>query len=139
MNHGRWIRSLAAALCALGLLVGASLAGAEVSAPQAGAWKGKTKQGYPVYFRVGSDRTVANFRFTYREPICGEQSPHITETSLTIDEAGHFGGTIQTYYLEFEGTFTAPDRVQGKIIALEHTGLPGCLGKVVSFTAYPRN
>jgi len=29
--------------------------------------------------------------------------------------------------------------VQGKIIALEHTGVPGCLRKVVSFTAYPRN
>jgi len=137
MRHGRWIRNLAAAFCALALPGGASLASAEVSEPQAGAWKGKTKQGYPVYFRVGSDRTVSNFRFTYREPICGVQSPHITDVSLGIDEAGHFGGTIQTYYLEFEGTFTAPDRVQGNIISLEHTGLPGCLRTVVAFSASP--
>ena len=139
MSHGRWIRNLAVAFCALGLLGGANLASAEVTAPQAGAWKGKTKQGYPVYFRVGSDRTVANFRFTYREPICGEQSSHLPDASLSIDEAGHFGGTIETYYLEFEGNFTAPNRVQGKIISLEHTGVPGCLRKVVGFTAYPRN
>lgn len=137
MSHGRWIRNLAAAFCALALLSGASLASAEVTAPQAGAWKGKTKQGYAVYFRVGSDRTVTNFRFTYREPICGVQSPHITDATLSIDEAGHFGGTIETYYLEFEGTFTAPDRVQGNIISLEHTGVPGCLRKVVAFTASP--
>ena len=137
MSRGRWIRNLAAAFCVLAFPSGASLASAEVTAPQAGAWKGMTKQGYAVSFQVGSDRTVSNFRFTYREPICGVQSPHITDVSLGIDEAGHFGGTIQTYYLEFEGTFTAPDQVQGKLISLEHTGVPGCLRTVVAFTASP--
>lgn len=128
-------------LAAVGLAlasIAAAPAGAEAVDPVAGAWKGKTKQSFPVYFRVAGDRTVTNIRFSYRESVCGKQSPHDPTTVLSIDGAAHFGGAIYSGRLEFEGTFAAPNRVQGKLIALETTGLPGCLRQVVGFTAQPR-
>ena len=136
-RHGRLV-VLAIALCALGCLGSAGMAGAEASSPgELGAWKGKTKQGFPVYFRVTSEG-VTNVRFTYRESICGKQSPHDPTTTLGIDEAAHFAGAIYSGRLEFEGTFLSPTQVKGKLIALETTGLPGCLRQVVGFTASPR-
>lgn len=114
------------------------MAGAEGPSPaEMGAWKGKTKQGFPVYFEVTS-AGVTNIRFTYRESICGKQSPHDPTTTLAIDEADHFGGAIYSGRLEFEGTFLSPTKAKGKLIALESTGLPGCLRQVVGFTAGPR-
>jgi hypothetical protein len=138
MRTRRKICCVAVVICALGLLGSAGLAGAEGTEPVAGAWKGKTKQGFFVYFRVASDHTVTNIRFTYRESICGKQSPHDPTTKLSIDEAGQFGGAIYSARLEFEGTFVTAKRVKGKLIALETTGLPGCLRQVVEFSAQPR-
>ncbi len=57
---------------------------------------------------------------------------------LGVDESGHFRGTIDPNRIELEGTFVAPDRVKGKVIALETTGLPGCLRRVVEFSAHPK-
>jgi len=124
-------------LCALVLTVGLGLASAAGTEPVEGGWKGKTKQGYFVYFGV-SEGAVVNVRLTFREVICGKQTVHLPESRLEIDEAGHFGGALVPNRLEFEGTFVAPDRVKGKIISLETTGLPGCTRKVVGFNAHPR-
>lgn len=124
-------------LCALVLAVGASLAGAAGTEAVEGGWKGKTKQGYFVYFGVGGG-AVVNVRLTFREVICGKQSVHLPKLRLEIDEAGHFGGTLVPNRLEFEGNFVAPGQVKGKIISFETSGLPGCTRKVVSFSAHPR-
>jgi len=106
-------------------------------APEEGGWKGKTKQEFYVYFGVG-EGAVKNVRLTFREVVCGKQSVHLPESRLAIDEAGHFAGALVPNRLEFEGTFVAPDRVSGKIVSLETTGLPGCTRKVVGFNARPR-
>jgi hypothetical protein len=81
---------------------------------------------------------VKNVRLTFREVVCGKQSVHLPQSRLAIDEAGHFAGELVPNRLEFEGTFVAPDRVSGKIVSLETTGLPGCTRKVVGFSARPR-
>jgi len=131
----RRFAGLTLALCALVLMVG--MGSAAGIAPEEGGWKGKTKQGFYVYFGVG-EGTVKNVRLTFREVVCGKQSLHLPESRLTIDEAGHFAGALVPNRLELEGTFVAPDRVSGKIVSLETTGLPGCTRKVVGFNARPR-
>jgi hypothetical protein len=131
---GRWFAVLALALCTLVFTVGVgSAAGTQ---PVEGAWKGKTKQGFFVYFGV-RESVVTNVRLTYREPVCGEQSVHRRKVRLPIDEAGHFAGAVVPERIEFEGSFVAPDKVSGKITSAETTGLPGCTRKVVSFSARP--
>lgn len=124
------------AMCALALMTGPSVAGAAGIEPVEGAWKGKTRQGYSVYFGVSAGGVV-NVRFTYREVICGKSSVHERTSRLEIDEAGHFSSSLGPH-LEFEGTFVAPNRVNGKIIYLGTEFAPHCMRKVVGFTAYPR-
>jgi hypothetical protein len=118
--------------------VGASLAPAVEAGPAEGGWKGKTNQGFYVYFGV-SGGAVTNIKVTFREAVCGKQSVRLREARLAIDEAGHFGGAVILNRLEFEGDFLAPGKVKGKIVSLETTGLPGCTRKVVPFTAHPRS
>lgn len=128
---------LLAIVCALVVVSGVTLAGAAGVAPEEGGWKGKTKQGFYVYFGVG-EGVVKNVRLTFREVICGKQSVHLPQARLAIDEAGRFAGALVPNRLELEGVFVAPDRVSGKIVSLETTGLPGCTRKVVGFSAHPR-
>jgi len=137
MSKGARSGRVVTILCALVLTVGLGLASAAGTEPVEGGWKGKTKQGYFVYFGVG-EGAVFNVRLTFREVICGKQSVHLPMSRLEIDEAGHFGGELVPNRLEFEGTFAAPGQVKGKIISLETTGLPGCTRKVVGFNAHPR-
>lgn len=136
---GKGLRSgrVVMVLCALVLTVGLGLASAAGTETVEGGWKGKTKQGYFVYFGV-REGAVVNVRVTFREAVCGKQSVHLPNSRLEIDDAGHFGGALVPNRLEFEGTFVAPDQVKGKIISLETTGLPGCTRKVVGFNAHPR-
>jgi hypothetical protein len=127
-------------LCALGLLGSGSLAGAEGTEPVAGGWKGKTKQGFPVYFGVREGPTVANVRITYRDAICGKASPKNPTLTMPVDEYGHFSGTVYPANggVEIEGTFTGPRSMKGAIVAGEASGLPGCLGGRFPFTAHPK-
>ena len=124
---------IAFALCLL--LVGVSSAAA--AAPTEGGWKGKTNQGFYVYFGV-SGGAVTNIQVTFREAVCGKQSVRLRDARLAIDEAGHFGGAVIPNRLEFEGVFLTPGKVKGRIVSLETTGLPGCTRKVVPFTAHLR-
>lgn len=137
MNLRRRLRC-SLAFCAVFLALGAALASAAV-APTAeeGGWKGKTDQGFHVYFGVRGT-TAANFRLTIREVICGKQAVHLPDSKLSIDEAGHFEGALIPNRLEINGTFVAPDRVKGTIVSLETTGLPGCTRKAVQFSAHPK-
>jgi hypothetical protein len=129
----------AALLCSLGLLAGAAHAGAEGTEPVAGGWKGKTKQGFPIYFGVREGPTVTNVRITYKDAICGKASPKNPTLTMTVDEDGHFSGILYPANggVEFEGTFTGPSSMKGAIVAGEDSGLPGCLGGRFPFTAHP--
>jgi hypothetical protein len=134
MRISRWSAVFALVLCALVCSLGVGAAAG--TQPVEGAWKGKTKQGFFVYFAV-REGAVANVRLTYREPICGEQSLHRRKAQLPIDESGSFAGPLVPERVDFEGTFVAPGKVTGRIVSHETTGLPGCLRKVVSFSAHP--
>lgn len=119
-------------------LLGAGLASAAETAPVEGGWKGRTSQGFDVYFGVRGG-AVTNVKVTFREVVCGKQSVRVRDARLAIDEAGHFEGAVIPNRLEFEGDFLAPGKVRGKIVSLETTGLPGCTRKVVPFSAHPRS
>ncbi len=125
------------AACLL-LLCGGGLANAAEAGPAEGGWKGKTNQGFYVYFGVDGG-AVINIKVTFREVVCGKQSVRLRKARLAIDEDGHFGGAVIPNRLEFEGDFVAPGKVKGQIVSLETTGLPGCTRKVVPFTAHSRS
>jgi hypothetical protein len=125
------------ALCLAFLVFGVAFASAAAPTAEEGGWKGKTTQGFQIYFGVRGD-TVANFRVTIREVVCGKQTVHLPDSKLSIDEAGHFEGTLVPNRLEINGTVMAPNRVEGKIISLETTGLPGCTRQSAKFSAHPK-
>lgn len=126
--------SFVAVLIALALASGTGVAQAEAVAPVEGAWKGETSAGLPVSFEVEGGRVV-NTRFRFRWGFCGTFESHDPRASLEIDESGHWlfqdprGQTL-------EGTFVAPDRVEGKIVSVERQ-LPGCPRTEATFTAAP--
>jgi hypothetical protein len=130
----------AALLCSLSLLAAVGHAGAEGTEPVTGGWKGKTKQGFPIYFGVREGPTVTNVRLTYRDTICGKASPKNPTLTMTVEEDGHFSGIVYPANggVEIEGTFTGPSSLKGAIVAGEDSGLPGCLGGTFPFTAHPK-
>jgi hypothetical protein len=102
--------------------------------PVEGAWQGETSAGLPVHFGVAGGR-VLNTRFQFDWGFCGTYGSHDERANLAIDPAGHWtfedprGQTL-------EGTFVAPDRVEGKVISVERE-LPGCPRTEATFTAAP--
>ncbi|MBS1844084.1 MAG: hypothetical protein JST53_06660 [Actinobacteria bacterium] len=118
----------------------AALAGAEGTEPVPGGWKGKTKQGFPVYLGVREGPSVTNVRITYKDDICGKASPKNPTLTMAVDENGHFSGVVYPANggVEIEGTFTGPTTLKGAIVAGESSGLPGCLGGRFPFTAHPK-
>jgi hypothetical protein len=127
----------AAALAAVLVLALGASADAEEPAsvpPAEGSWKAETSAGLPVYFGVAGGR-VLNTRFRFRWGFCGVFESHDPSANLEIDAAGHWqydDPRGQT----FEGTFVAPDRVEGKVISVERM-LPGCPRTEATFTATP--
>jgi hypothetical protein len=73
MRRHRLLGCGAIVLCAL--LGSVGLAGAEGTEPVTGGWKGKTKQGFPIYLGLREGPTVTNVRITYKDAICGKASP----------------------------------------------------------------
>lgn len=136
MRFRRRLRSCLA-LCAALFAFGAAFASAAAPTVEEGGWKGKTSQGYYVYFGARAE-SVVNFRLTIRESICGKQSVHLPKAALVIDEAGHFEGDLIPNRLQINGIFLSPSKVKGTIVSLETTGLPGCTRKAVQFTAHPK-
>jgi hypothetical protein len=120
-------------LSILVLTIGASGAEAE-GVPAEGSWEGETSAGLPVHFGVAGGRVV-NTRFSFRWGFCGTFTSHDGSASVQIDSTGHWayddprGQTL-------EGTFVAPDRVEGKVISVERQ-LPGCPRTEATFTAAP--
>lgn len=131
---------LGTALCALVLAGAAASAQAEGIEPGVGGWKGKTAQSLPIYFGVREGSVVTNVRINYRDAICGKVSIHKRNLRLTVDESGHFAGIAYPANggVEIEGSFTGPSSVKGRIVAGESSGLPGCSGASISFTAHPK-
>ena len=127
--------------CAIVLISGSAQAGAAGAEPTIGAWKGKTAQGFPIFFAVREGGVVANVRLTYKDVICGKANIHEREVTLSIEESGHFAGVVYPGNggVELEGTFTGPGQVTGKIVAGESSGLPGCVGGTFSFKAGPKS
>lgn len=124
----RVIASLAAVLV---LTLGAS-ARAQAAVPMEGSWKGESSAGLPLSFGAQGGKVV-NLRFKFKWGFCGTFES--SGNSAAIDADGHWvfedprGQTV-------EGTFTAPDQVEGKIVSLERE-LPGCPHTEATFTAVP--
>jgi hypothetical protein len=129
------MRLMSGFVVALALAGGAALAAAVSVEPVEGGYKGRTAQGLPVYFGVREGRVV-NTRFTFRWSYCGKHTAHEARASLEIDAAGHF--LLDEGRSQFEGTFVAPDRVEGMVIVPEHP-LAGCPLREIPFVAQPRS
>ncbi len=128
------MRSLPALLVALALLSGAAAASAEGIVPVEGDWRGETSVGLPLHFTV-EDGRVTDTQFAFRWGFCGVFESKDKSADLAIDQNGHWlfeDPRGQT----FEGTFVAPDRVEGKVVSVERQ-LPGCPRTEATFTAAP--
>ena len=122
------------AISVLVLAIGVDSAEGDGVVPVEGAWKGETSAGLSVYFGVTGGRVV-NTRFQFRWGFCGVFESHDKSANLEIDPGGHWVFEDPRGQI-FEGTFVAPDRVEGKVISVERQ-LPGCPRTEATFTAMP--
>jgi hypothetical protein len=101
-------------------------------APVEGPWHGKTSAGLPIRFEV-KDGQVTGARFRFRWGFCGTYTTQTPPTA--IDPGGHWKAedSATTYA---EGTFTAPDRAEGVVVAPGRM-TPGCPRTQATFTAEP--
>lgn len=117
----------------LSLLALAPIVKAEGIVPVEGGWVATTSAGLPVSFEV-REGNVLNAHFRFNWGFCGTYESHLPNTD-PIDAGGHWsfedsrGQTI-------EGTFVAPDRVEGTVDAVERE-LPGCPHTRATFVAAP--
>ena len=123
----------AATLCLLVLACGASVVRAEGIVPVEGGWVGTTSVGLPVSFEVKEGNVLdAHFRFNWG--FCGTYESHLPNTD-PIDANGHWS-FLDSRGQTIEGTFVAPDRVEGTVVAVERQ-LPGCPRTQATFVAAP--
>lgn len=128
------MRAIAAVAVALLLVAGAGSARAEGAVPVESSWKGESSAALPVFFGVSGGHVV-NIRFKFEWGFCGTFELHDGYADVAPDSNGHWafedprGQTI-------EGSFVAPDRVEGKIVSVERM-LPGCPRTEATFTAMP--
>lgn len=128
------MRALPAVLVALALLSSAAAASAADVVPVEGDWRGETSVGLPVHFTVENGR-VTDLGFGFRWGFCGGFEGGDEDADLAVDQTGHWsfhdprGQTL-------EGTFLAPDRVEGTVVSVERQ-TPGCPRTEATFTAAP--
>lgn len=125
---------IAIVIAALVLAMGSGSARAEGVVPLDGSWGGESSVGLPVHFGVASGHVV-NTRFKFKWGFCGTFESHAPFANAEVDSAGHWvyeDPRGQT----FEGTFVAPDRVEGKIVTLGRM-TPGCPQTEATFSAAP--
>lgn len=121
-------------LTALVLTLGSANAHAEGVVPVEGSWGGESSDRLPVHFGVEGGHVV-NTRFKFEWGFCGTFESHAPFADVEVDSAGHWvfedprGQTL-------EGTFVAPDRVEGKIVSLGRM-TPGCPQTEATFSAEP--
>jgi hypothetical protein len=123
----------AAMLCALVLAGGASVAEAEGIVPVEGGWVATTSAGLPVSFEV-REGNVLNAHFRFNWGFCGTYESHLPNID-PIDANGHWS-FLDSRGQTIEGTFVAPDRVEGTVDAAERE-LPGCPHTRATFVAAP--
>lgn len=123
----------AAMLCLLVLASGASVARAEGVVPVEGGWVATTSVGLPVSFEV-KEGNVLNAHFGFKWGFCGSYESHLPNTD-PIDANGHWS-FLDSRGQTIEGTFVAPDRVEGTVVAVERQ-LPGCPSTRATFVAAP--
>jgi hypothetical protein len=123
----------AAALCLLVLACSIPGAKAEGVVPVEGGWVATTSVGLPVSFEV-KEGNVLNAHFRFKWGFCGTYESHLPNTD-PIDANGHWSFE-DTRGQTIEGTFVAPDRVEGTVVAVERE-LPGCPHTQATFVAAP--
>lgn len=123
----------AAMLCLLVLASGASVVRAEGVMPVEGGWVATTSAGLPVSFEV-KEGNVLNAHFRFNWGFCGTYESRLPNTD-PIDADGHWS-FLDPRGQTIEGTFVAPDRVEGTVIAVERE-LPGCPRTRATFVAAP--
>jgi hypothetical protein len=122
-----------AMLCLFALTVGASVVRAEGVVPVEGGWVATTSAGLPVSFEVRQGNVLnAHFRFNWG--FCGTYESRLAHTN-PIDANGHWS-SLDPRGQTIEATFVAPDRAEGKVIAVERQ-LPGCPATQATFVAAP--
>jgi hypothetical protein len=121
-------------LCVLILAGNVAAARAEGFAPVEGPWVGTTSHGQPVSFEVTGGNVVdAHFRFDWGE--CGTHEDRYPNTD-PIDAGGHWSYLDPSASATIEGTFVAPDRLEGAVVTAErHT--PSCFASRDTFVAAP--
>src|SRR5882672_8825118 len=122
----------AAMLCLLVLTCSASVVKAG-TVPVEGGWVATTSVGLPVSFEV-KEGNVLNAHFRFNWGFCGTYESHLPNTD-PIDANGHWS-FMDSRGQTIEGTFVAPDRVEGTVVALERE-LPGCPHTRATFVAAP--
>lgn len=128
------MRKAAAAIATVVLAWSAGSAPAQAATPLEGSWKGESSAKLPIFFGVSGGHVV-NIRLKFKWGFCGTFEIHDPGADQEIDSNGHWtfedprGQTV-------EGTFVAPDRVEGKVISMERE-LPGCPRTEATFTAVP--
>jgi hypothetical protein len=117
----------------LGLSVLVSVVRAEGVVPVEGGWAGTTSVGLPVSFEVKGD-DVLNAHFGFKWGFCGSYESHLPNVD-PIDAGGHWS-FLDARGQTIEGTFVAPDRVEGTVVTVERE-LPGCPHTLATFVAAP--
>ncbi|HEX4307864.1 MAG TPA: hypothetical protein VHZ54_17650 [Solirubrobacterales bacterium] len=128
------MRRAVAAICGLVLGGGVLVAGAagDGVVPVEGPWHGKSSAGLPIQFEV-KEGQIINARFRFKWGFCGT---YTTQTPpAPIDPGGHWKAedSATTYA---EGTFVAPDRTEGVVVAPSRM-TPGCPRTQATFVAEP--
>lgn len=122
-----------ATLCLFVFACSASVVKAEGIVPVEGGWMGTTSVGLPVSFEV-KEGNVLNAHFRFNWGFCGTYESHLPNTD-PIDANGHWS-FLDSRGQTIEGTFVAPDRVEGTVVAVERQ-LPGCPRTQATFVAAP--
>lgn len=126
------VAACAATLCLL-VLAGGTSARAEGIVPVEGGWVGTTSVGLPVSFAV-QEGNVLNAHFGFNWGFCGSYESHLPNTD-PIDANGHWS-FLDSRGQTIEGTFVAPDRVEGTVVSVGRQ-LPGCPETHATFVAVP--
>jgi hypothetical protein len=130
------MKAAAVLISALALVCCAAGAKAEGFVPVEGRWTGTTSAALPVSFEV-KEGQIVEARFTFHWGYCGtfEAASSTSSSQSGIDANGHWKYTDSRGPL-LEGTFVAPDRVEGAVIAPPRS-FPSCPSSEAHFQAVP--
>jgi hypothetical protein len=126
------MRRIVALNCVLVFACAAPMARAE-DVPTEGKWHATTSAGLPISFEVSGSQLL-NARFRFRWGFCGSFESAI-KGGVPIEPNGHWK-YVDSRGPFAEGTFVAPDRAEGIVVAPSRQ-LPGCPETKATFVATP--